>query len=347
MTGKKSSRITMEDVARVSGHSISTVDRVLNGRANVRSDTAQHIREAAEALGYFAAGVIRERMRDVRPRRTLGFLLQRPDAAFYKGLAEELERATRGAPDLRGKAVVDYVKSQSPELVAEHIRQMGERVDALAVVVADHPLVTEAIDQLKARGVPVFALISDLSAAQRAGYAGMDNRKLGRTAAWFLTELAQTPGKIVMYVGSPRFQCQELSEMSFRSYIREHAPEFELLETLTTLENEDYGEERTHNLFHQHPDLCGFYMGGSGIEGMMRALRTHKPTRRIIGLGNELTSITRSALLGGQLHAVFSHPLPLLCSGLVAQMADVLACPEDDKLRQTLVPLEIHVPQMV
>lgn len=331
-----------------SGHSVSTVDRVLNGRANVRSDTAQHIREAAESLGYFAAGVIRERLRDVRPRRTLGFLLQRPDAVFYQGLAAELDRATRQSTEVRGKAVVDYVKSQSPEQVAEHIRLLGAKVDALAVVVADHPLVTEAICDLKARGVPVFALISDLSAEQRAGYAGMDNRKLGRTAAWYLTELARAPGKVVMYVGSPRFHCQELSEMSFRSYMREHAPAFELLETITTLEKEDYGEERTHDLFQQHPDLCGFYVGGSGIEGVMRALRTQlKPDRRIIGVANELTSITRSALLGGQLHAVFSHPLPLLCAGLVAQMADVLACPEDDKLRQTLVPLEIHVGQMV
>lgn len=347
MAGKKASRPTMEDVAHASGHSLATVDRVLNGRSNVRADTAQHIREAAEALGYFAAGVIRERLRDVRPRRTLGFLLQRPDAVFYKGLAAELDSATRGSPDIRGKAVVDYVKSQSPEQVAEHIRLLGAKVDALAVVVADHPLVTGAIHDLKVQGVPVFALISDLSAEERAGYTGMDNRKLGRTAAWFITELARTPGKVVMYVGSPRFQCQELSEIAFRSYIREHAPQFELLETITTLESEDYGEERTHDLFHQHPDLCGFFIGGSGVEGVMRALRTRKSDHRIIGVGNELTSITRSALLGGQLHAVFSHPLPLLCSGLVAQMADVLAHPEDDKLRQTLVPLEIHVPQVV
>ena len=113
MSGKKASRSTMEDVARASGHSLSTVDRVLNGRSNVRADTAQHIREAAETLGYYAAGVIRERIREVKPRRTLGFLLQRPDAAFYKGLAESLVRATESCRAIHGK-VVEYLKSQSP-----------------------------------------------------------------------------------------------------------------------------------------------------------------------------------------------------------------------------------------
>jgi LacI family transcriptional regulator len=347
MSGKKSGRATMEDVARISGHSIATVDRVLNGRASVRASTAQHIHEAAESLGYFAAGVIRERMRDVRQTRTLGFLLQRPDAVFYKGLADELQRATLASTDLRGKAVIDYLRNQSPDHAAESILKIGSQVDALAVVVADHPLVTEAIDQLKTRGVPVFALISDLSASQRAGYAGMDNRKLGRTAAWLITELAREPGQVVMYVGSPRFQCQEMSEISFRSYMREHAPEFELLETITTLETEEFGEERTHQLLQHHPDLCGFYMGGSGIEGMLKALRANKLRQRLVGVCNELTSITRSGLLSGHFHAVLSHPLPALCSGLVSQMADVLAHPDDHKLRQSIVPMEIALPQTV
>jgi LacI family transcriptional regulator len=346
MSGKKASRPTMEDVARASGHSLSTVDRVLNGRSNVRADTAQQILEAAEALNYYAAGVIRERIREVKPPQTLGFLLQRPDAAFYNGLAESLVRATEACPAIRGKAVVEYLKSQSPDLVAEGIAALGAKVDALAVVTADHPLVTEAIEQLHTRGVPVFALISDLSAPLRAGFAGIDNRRLGRVAAWFIAELSHRPGKVVMYVGSPRFQCQELSEISFRSYMREYAPDFELLESIVTLESEDYGEERTHDLLQRHPDLCGFYMGGSGIEGVLRGLRMHKPTHRIVGVGNEITPVTRSGLLSGHFHVVLAHPLPLLCKDLVGAMADALAQP-DGIFRQVLVPMEIHVPQSV
>jgi LacI family transcriptional regulator len=346
MSGKKASRSTMADVARASGHSLSTVDRVLNGRSNVRADTARQILEAAEALNYYAAGVIRERIREVKSPQTLGFLLQRPDAAFYNGLAESLVRATEACQAIHGKPVIEYLKSQSPELVAERIAALGAKVDALAVVAADHPLVTEAIAQLHARDVPVFALISDLSAPLRAGFAGIDNRRLGRAAAWFIAELSRRPGKVVMYVGSPRFQCQELSEISFRSYMREYAPDFQLLETIQTLESEDYGEERTHDLLQRHPDLCGFYMGGSGIEGVLRALRARKPAHRIVGVGNEITSVTRSGLLSGHFHVLLAHPLPLLCKDLVDAMADVLARP-GGVFRQVLVPMEIHVPQSV
>jgi LacI family transcriptional regulator len=346
MSGKKASRSTMEDVARASGHSLSTVDRVLNGRSNVRADTAQQVLEAAESLNYYAAGVIRKRIREVKPPQTLGFLLQRPDAVFYKGLADSLLRATEACPAIHGKAVVEYLKSQSPELVAEHIAALGAKVDALAVVTADHLLVTEAIEQLHSRGVPVFALISDLSAPLRAGFAGIDNRRLGRAAAWFIAELSRRPGKVVMYIGSPRFQCQELSEISFRSYMREYAPDFELLESIATLESEDYGEERTHDLLQRNPDLCAFYMGGSGIEGVLRALRARKPAHRIVGVGNEITSVTRSGLLSGHFHVVLAHPVPLLCRDLIDAMADSLAQP-GGVFRHVLVPMEIHVPQSV
>ena len=111
-------------------------------------------------------------------------------------------------------------------------------------------------------------------------------------------------------------------------------------------ESEDYGEERTHDLLQRHPDLCGFYMGGSGIEGVLRALRAHKRAHRIVGVGNEITSVTRSGLLSGHFHVVLAHPLPLLCQDLVDAMADVLARP-GGVFRQVLVPMESHVPQSV
>lgn len=346
MSSKKSSRVTMRDVARAAGHSLSTVDRVLSGRAAVSAETAQRIREAAQALGYRGAAVIEQRLRTARPRRRFGFLLQQPNVPFYQGLEAELVRATATCDAIHGRSVVEYLASQSPERVAEALRHLGARVDAMAVIVADHPLVSEAVAELARRGVPVFALISDLSAPERAGYAGLDNRRLGRTAAWFVSSLVRRPGPVALVVGSHRFQCQELAEISFRSYLREHAPELELLETVLTLESEDYAEERLHELLREHPDLAAFYVGGNGIGGVLRALQAHPPSMRPIGVANDLTAVTRTALTAGWLHAVLSHPLAPLAGGLAAQMAEVLVRPGGG-LRQLVVPLEIHVPTSV
>lgn len=348
MTGlSRTSRPTIADVARHAGVSISTVDRVLNGRAPVRSDTASRIQAAAEALGFHAAGVLRERVKGVQPRCTLGFLLQEPQSAFYRALGRALQEATEADPRIRGQALVQYMDDISPEAVSVRMREFGERVDALAVVAGDHPLIASSIEHLAARQIPVFALITDLSTPLRAGYVGLDNRRKGRTAAWFITQLAREPGPIAIFVGSHRIQCQELAEMSFRSYVRELAPEFEMLEPIVTLENEQVAMEGMREILRRHPDLAGFYVVGSGVEGVLRALDAEgfgASSPRIIGVGHELTPATRQGLLTGRLQAVLSHPLETLAQRLVAGMVARLT-QGTSGLQQVLVPLNTQTPE--
>lgn len=348
MTGfSRAARPTIADVAQHAGVSVSTVDRVLNGRAPVRSDTASRIQAAAEALGFHAAGVLRERVKGVQPRCTLGFLLQEPQSAFYRVVGRALQEATEAETSIRGHAVVQYMDDISPEAVSARMREFGEQVDALAVVAGDHPLIASSIEHLAARQVPVFALISDLSTPLRAGYVGLDNRRKGRTAAWFITRLAREPGPIAIFVGSHRIQCQELCEMSFRSYVREFAPEFEVLEPIVTLENEQVAMEGMREILRRNSDLAGFYVVGSGVDGVLRALEAEgiaAGSTQIIGVGHELTPATRHGLLTGQLHAVLSHPLELLAQRVVECMVARLTQGALG-MQQVLVPLNTQTPE--
>ncbi len=342
-------KITIADVAKAAGVSLSTVDRVLNGRAPVRRDTAERIHAVAESIGFHAAGVIRERVRGKRVRHTLGFLLQRTDAAFYQALGASLAVANEAHGEDCTEPQIGYMDDLSPEAVAQRLREMGERVSAVALVAVDHPLIWAEIERLKNRGVPVFALISDLSTPARAGYAGLDNRSVGRTAAWLITHMAHMPGKLVTFVGSHRFQCQEVCEMSFRSFVREHAPDFELMEPLFTLESDKLAEEGTRDLLHRHPDIVGILIAGSGIDGVVQALREHyrdTPGTRPICVVRELTPHAREGLRSGDLHAALSHPLPQLAQGLVGMMLNVLANPALG-LQQAVVALDTQTPESV
>lgn len=341
-----SSRVTIADVARHAGVSVSTVDRVLNGRAPVRTDTAERIQVAAESLGFRAVGILRERFREVRPKCTLGFLLQEPKSAFYRSLARELDDATEGEASIKGQAIVHHMDDISPEAVSKCMRELGERVDALAITAADHPLIASAVEYLAARGVPVFSLISDLSAPLRAGYAGLDNRRKGRTAAWFVTRLAKEPGPVAIFVGSHRIHCQELCEMSFRSYMREHAPEFEVLEPVVTMESEQVAMESMRNILRRHPDLVGFYVAGSGVEGVLSALEAEGVpiAAGMVGVGHEFTPGTRNGLLSGRLQAVLSHPLEEVSRKLVTCMANRITQKEPG-FQQVVVPFTTHTPE--
>ena len=45
-------RASLQDVARVAGVSLATVDRVLHGRAGVRERTVERVNAAVRQLGY-------------------------------------------------------------------------------------------------------------------------------------------------------------------------------------------------------------------------------------------------------------------------------------------------------
>ncbi len=172
-------RPTMADVAREAGVSLSTVDRVLNLRADVRADTAQRIAAAAARLGFHAKGVIEQRVLNDRPTLRLGFLLQKSGVPFYQGLAHALSNAAATCTRARIRVVIGYLDDLDPVIVAQRILALRDQVDGLGVVAVDHPRVREAVAQLRETGVSVVALLSELSTASGTGYVGLDNRLTG------------------------------------------------------------------------------------------------------------------------------------------------------------------------
>jgi LacI family transcriptional regulator len=313
-------RATIADLAQASGLSVATVDRVLNRRLPVREETALRVVAAAEAIGYHAAGLLKQRLVDV-PQRSFGFILQKRNDDFYQALAAELIAATKAATLIRGKPIVVFVDELVPSVIAAKVREVGRAADALAVVAVDHPHVNEAIEETAASGVPIFTLLTDVSAPSRAGHIGIDSRKAGRVAGWTIARLAKRPGKVGVLVGTHRYLGQEMAEMSFRSYFREHAPNFQLLETLVNLEDDRIAYEAIVHLVKNNDSLVGLYAAGGGIKGMIQALRDEHAGDRLIAVCNELLASTRAALIDGIVDLVLATPLPLLAARAVEAMS--------------------------
>jgi LacI family transcriptional regulator len=339
-------RPTISDLAEKAGVSVATVDRVLNQRLPVRGGTALRVVAAAEAIGYHATGLLKQRLSDL-PARTFGFLLQKRDDVFYQAFGEKLVAATKAAPGIRGRAVVEFMDEIVPSLIAGKIRDVGARADALAVVAIDHPMVNEAVELVAAKGKPVFTLLSDIAAPSRAGYLATDSRKAGRTAAWAVSRLAKAPGKIGILLGSHRYLSQELSEISFRSYMRELAPEFQLMEPLINLDDQRVAYEAVSDLVTSNPDLAGIYVSGGGAEGMVRALRDENAGGRVIAVCNELVPVTRQALIDGVVDLVLGTPIQQISARAVELMAAATGGAAREGLAQVLLPADIYISENI
>ena len=344
---KSVGRVRISDVATAAGVSVATVDRVINGRDPVRRPTAEKVLAAAEALGFRAGPSLARRLASPeRPARRFGFLLLQKHRSFYQRLAGDIARACEAYLPARIRPRILHLDNLAPTAVAGQIRALGREVDALAVVAANHPLITRAVEQLASEGVPVFALISEITAARPIGYVGLDNHAVGRTAAWFITQMAKQPGRVGILVGTHRFRCQDLNESGFRSYFREHAPGFDVIEPGATLEDAAMAAELTRHLLAKEPDLRGLYMAGGGISGALAALRDCPHAREIIVIGNDRTEAAHAGLLDGYIRLLLTHPLGTICDTLIARMAEA-AQGSADALRPALSPVFIETPESI
>ena len=343
-----SKRPTISYLARLSGVSVATVDRVLNGRLPVREDTARRVYEAATESGYHAAGLIKQRLQPQGREYRLGFLLLRPADAFYREFARALERAVAKAPDFNGAAAIEFADTLALEEIVERLRHLAARCRAVAIVSPDHPMLTAAVGELRQRGVPVFSLLSDFATGVREGYVGIDNLKVGRTAAWMIARCARKPGKVALFVGSHRFHGHELREIGFRAFFREHAPDFSVLETQVNNESSQITHEAILDLLSSHgADLAGCYVAGGGTEGAISALRQAKPEPLPVTICNELTIDTRVALTEGIATMVISTPLAALSADLVRLMVGAIDKGPGQAAGQTFLPFDIYLPENI
>jgi LacI family transcriptional regulator len=336
-------RPTIADLAQTAGVSVATVDRVLNRRHPVREETTRRVLKAAEEIGFHATALIRQRLSPDAPQRTFGFVLQKETHHFYQMLAAALKDAAHAAAGVRGQPFITFASALTPTATLERLVEVGSQADAVGIVSVDHPSINLHIEELRRQGVPTFGVLTGLTTPGWAGYVGIDNRKAGRLAAWTIARTAREPGKVGILVGSHRYLGHEMREIGFRSYFREHAPSFQILDAVVNLEEPAIAYEATLDLLKRHSDLVGICVAGGGMEGVIQALRDERCAGRLSVVVNELTPDTRAALTDDVVTLVIGTPIRQLATTLVdAMLRAADGGPMNGTPSQIMLPFEIY-----
>lgn len=108
-------RPTVANLAKAAGLSVSTVNRLLHGSGTVRQETVERIVDAAEEIGFYGLGALRERRRRNLPHRRLGFLMQQSHRPLYQLWAESIGTAAGLCVDAVVEPTILFEDDLSPE----------------------------------------------------------------------------------------------------------------------------------------------------------------------------------------------------------------------------------------
>jgi LacI family transcriptional regulator len=158
--------ITISEVARAAGVSISTVSHVVNGTREVAPDTAQLVNEAIARIGYQPNDLARSVELDVT--RTVGLAISTLSNPYFSDIvgAVEAECAQLGLMVL----LADTQDDAEKELAVIHVLHQ-RRVDGVIFAPSAEPI--QALDYLLNSSLPCVLL--DRMADRRFDQVGVDN----------------------------------------------------------------------------------------------------------------------------------------------------------------------------
>jgi len=299
-------KATIEDVAEEAGVSVATVDRVLNGRAAVRPQTAERVEKAIRRLNY-QPDRLAARLARAREYRFC-FILPEGSNAFMTSLAEAVQdEALRMA---REKVVIDLLHTDvfDAQQLAVTLDAIGPVYDGVAVVALDHPRVREALNALAERGVTVVTLVSDVPSSRRAHYVGIDNSAAGRTAATLMGRyLSGRRGKVGLIAGSLSLRDHIERQFGFEQVMAHDFPDLTLLPVREGRDDRVKVQAVAEQLLADHPDLIGLYNVGAGSGGIATALEQGGRARDVVFITHELTDDTRRALIDGTIDIIINQ----------------------------------------
>lgn len=299
-------RTTLEDVARVAGVSLATVDRVLNRRDGVRDKTIARVEAAVSRLGYRPDPVAARLARN----QSFRFLFILPSGAnsFMTMLGEQVARTADWLAAQRAFIDVEHVDVFDADALVRVLEGVLPGYHGVATIALDHPRVRAAIDDLADRGVPVVTLVSDVPSARRLHYVGIDNPAAGRTAATLMGRfLRGRQGSIGVIAGSLSLRDHAERLYGFNQVLTREFPDLAVLPAVQGRDDNEQTQAVTAALLSQRPNLLGLYNVGAGNRGIAAALQEAGRAREIVWIAHELTPHTRRFLLQGDVDAIISQ----------------------------------------
>ena len=154
---------------------------------------------------------------------------------------------------------------------------------------------------------------------------------------------------MALFIGNHRYQCQDISDASFRSYVREHASHLTLEDSRPTHEDPEEAYRIVSGLLATMDDLVGIFVIGGGISGVTRALReAPEKKRQLVRLiCRDIGPETRKGLAEGLITAALVHPLDQTSSQLIQTMIEAIGQTQTGLIMQRIIPFELATPESI
>jgi len=297
---------TLSDVAQAAGVSYATADRVVNKRGNVAAKSIAKVQEAVASLGYVrnvaAANLSRSRV------YRLAFVIPKGSNAFFNRIRDHIELTAAHLSAERVTVEIIEVAAFAVSGLQGSIAALAVRAfDGVAIVGLQSAQLAAPLATLRAQGVAVIGLVSDLPRDHRSAYIGIDNEVAGRTAARMVgLAHAGRGGTVQVFVGSMEARDHVERLQGFQQVIAKDFPQITLSDPILTKDDAGLLLSHTRATLDERPQITALYNVGAGNSGLVDAISA-AGAQRPFCVVHELVPNSRQALQDGLIDLVIDQ----------------------------------------
>lgn len=266
--------VTIKEIARLSGVSRGTVDRVLNNRGSVKPETAEKVMQVIKDVNYSPSRAGKT-LAIKKKQLKFGFILFSSTSSnpFFLDVVRGIQARADFMKEYGVTVETRYATLDNPQLQVQLIDELiNKGINGLAITPINHPIVAEKLKEIAKNGIPVVTSNSDIPNCGRIAYVGSDYYKSGETAAGLMNLICGQDTKVGIITGSHWILCHSERIAGFTDNINKNYPNIQIIDT--AINNDDDAESFivTRKMLTEHPEINALYLVAAGIQGACRAV---------------------------------------------------------------------------
>lgn len=317
-------RATLNEIVEASGLSRATVDRVINNRPGVHPRTrdlvARIVAELEKTANASASG-------PSTPMASKHFqLCVQGSDAFVDALESTLAASTELFRARGCKLGLTRFALNEDEKLCDYLATINEKCDGVAISIRNTERAGKCLRALKRRQIPVVSFATDVDAAARHCYVGIDNRAAGQTAAFLLGSHLKhmDSANVALVVNNASCRSHEDREIGCRALLRQRHPQINLFEVV----KDDDGDALTYQALCEvlttRPDISALYDLSGDNRSLARAVQDCGRSN-LLYIAHEHDAISSNFLKEEVIDYLIAQHIPTLLDALMDALLQISA----------------------
>lgn len=253
-------KIRIKDIARLSGVSIGTVDRVLHNRPNVSKESRAKVEKTLKEINY-KPNMYASALAHNKKYNFICLIPRHESETYWEEIEEGAMAACERRSDFHIKVTMMYYRRFHQNTFTDMTKKcLEEKPDGVIIVPSEHDITKAFTDKLHEKNIPFILLDSYIPDLNPLSFYGQDSFRSGYFAGRMLMLIAGKDKEVTimkqMKNGNVASKQQEDREKGFLNYMSNFFPNIRISEVDMPLDTDPSEYENIlDSFFSTHKDV--------------------------------------------------------------------------------------------